>query len=92
VVTLESVRQIVQKKHRIVISRKLREALGIREGDEVELKLEKGHIIIRPIWLIDNPTESLSGLVKSEEPLSPEKIEEEIYRERVKKASNDTVH
>ncbi len=85
-VILESVRQIVQKKHRIVISKELREALGIREGDEVELKLEKGQIIIKPTWLVDNPTESLSGLIGSEKPLSPEKIEEEIYKGRVKKA------
>lgn len=83
---MKKVRQFVQKKHRIVISKEFREALGIREGDEVELKFEKGQLIIKPTWLVDNPTESLSGIVRSEEPLSPEKIEEEIYKERAKKA------
>lgn len=83
---MKTVRQIVQKKYRIAIPKEIREALGIREGDEVELKLEKGQVIMKPIWLVDNPTESLSGLIRSEEPLSPEKIEEEIYKERGKKA------
>jgi len=84
---LESVRQIVQKKHRIAISKEFREALGIREGDEVELRLENGRIVIKPTWLVDNPTESLSGLIRSGEPLSPEEIEKEIHEERAKKAS-----
>jgi len=84
---LESVRQIVQKKHRIAISKEFREALGIREGDEVELKLENGRLVIKPTWLVDNPTESLSGLIRSGKPLSPEEIEEEIRKERAKKAS-----
>lgn len=39
-----------------------REALGIREGDEVELRLEGGGILIRPVWLVENPMERLSGL------------------------------
>jgi len=84
---LESVRQIVQKKHRIAISKEFREALGIQEGDEIELKLENGRLVIKPIWLVDDPTESLSGLIRSEKSLSPEEIEEEIRKERAKKAS-----
>lgn len=83
---MKTVRQVVQKKYRIAIPKEIREALGIREGDEVELKLEKGRVIVKPAWLVDNPTESLSGLIRSEEPLSPERIEEEIYKERAKKA------
>lgn len=84
---MESVRQIVQKKHRIAISKEFREALGIQEGDEIELKLENGRLVIKPIWLVDDPTESLSGLIRSEKSLSPEEIEEEIRKERAKKAS-----
>jgi len=87
VIVLESVRQVVQKKHRIAISKEFREALGIREGDEVELRLENGRIVIKPIWLVENPTESLSGLIRSGEPISPEEIEKEIHRERTKKVS-----
>jgi len=87
VTVLESVRQIVQKKHRIAISKEFREALGIQEGDEIELKLENGRLVIKPIWLVDDPTESLSGLIRSEKSLSPEEIEEEIRKERAKKAS-----
>lgn len=84
---MEIARQVVQKKHRIAIPKEYRDALSIREGDEVELRLEAGRIIVKPTWTVDNPTERLSGLVKSERSLSPERLEEEIYRRRAEKAS-----
>jgi len=68
---MEAARQVVQKKHRVAIPKEYREALGIREGDEVELRMERGRIIIRHTWAVDNLTERLSGLVKSEKPLPP---------------------
>jgi AbrB family looped-hinge helix DNA binding protein len=89
---MEAARQVVQKKHRIAIPKEYREALGIREGDEVELRLEGGRIIIKPKWIVDNPTERLSGLVKSEKPLPPEKLEEEIYRQRARRHQDDSLH
>jgi len=65
-------KQVVQKKYRITIPREYRKSLGIGEGDEVELRLEHGQIIIVPSWFVPNPTECLSGLVEgvrvSEEP------------------------
>lgn len=66
------VKQVVQKKYRITIPREFRALLGIGEGDEVELRLEHGRIVIVPSWFVSNPTERLSGLVEgvrvSEEP------------------------
>jgi len=82
---MELVRQLVQKKSRVVIPKRYREALGIREGDEIELRLERGGILIRPVWLVENPTERLSGLVRSEEALPPEEIEREIYAKRAER-------
>ncbi|MFQ5758119.1 MAG: AbrB/MazE/SpoVT family DNA-binding domain-containing protein [Candidatus Bathyarchaeia archaeon] len=66
------VKQLVQKKYRITIPKKYRAVLRIREGDEVEVKLERGRIVVVPSWFVPNPTERLSGLVEgikvSEEP------------------------
>lgn len=68
------IKQVVQKKYRITIPREYRKSLGIGEGDEVELRLERGQIVIVPSWFVPNPTERLSGLVEgvrvSEEPKS----------------------
>jgi len=89
---MEAVRQVVQKKHRIAIPKEYREALSIREGDEVELRLEGGRIIIKPTWIVDNPTERLSGLIESRKPLPPEKLEEEIYRQRARGRQDDPLH
>lgn len=58
------VKQIVQRKYRITIPREYRTSLGIGEGDEVELRLERGQIVIVPSWFVPNPTEHLSGLLK----------------------------
>jgi len=66
------VKQVVQKKYRITIPREYRASLGIGEGDEVEVRLEHGRIVVVPSWFVPNPTERLSGLVEgvrvSEEP------------------------
>jgi len=66
------VKQVVQKKYRITIPKEYRALLGIGEGDEVEVRLQQGQIVIVPSWFVPNPTERLSGLVEgvrvSEEP------------------------
>lgn len=82
---MQPIRQVVQKKSRVAIPKRYREALGIREGDEVELRLERGGILIRPVWLVENPTERLSGLVRSREALPPEELEREIYGKRAER-------
>lgn len=83
---MEGTRQVVQKKHRVAIPKEYREALGIQEGDEIEIRLEKGRIVIKPTWTVDNPTRRLSGMIKSEKPLQPEALEEEVYKQRGKRA------
>lgn len=82
-------RQIIQKKSRVVIPRQYREALGIREGEEVVIKLEGKRIIIMPAWIVDDPTERLSGLLEAKETITPERLEEEIYRQRARKSHHE---
>lgn len=82
-------RQIVQKKGRVVIPRQYREALGVREGEEVVISLEGKRIIIMPAWIVDDPTERLSGLLEAKETITSEMLEEEIYRQRAGKSHDE---
>jgi len=78
------IRQVVQKKHRITIPKEYRASLGIGEGDEIDVRLERGQIVIVPSWFVPNPTERLSGLVEGV------KVSEEPKRE-IRKATADRV-
>jgi len=41
-------RVIVERRGRITIPSEIRKALGIREGMELEVKIEKGAILLKP--------------------------------------------
>jgi len=66
----------VTRKGQVTISKSIREALGIREGDLVEVSLEEGRVVL-----------SKPGVPEPGEPVGPEEYErivEELERVRAR--------
>ena len=75
----------VLQKGKITIPADIREKMGIREGDCVELQILNNKLVILPPNTVPNPTETLIGLTKGT------KIREPIQNE-IKKAAADRVN
>ncbi len=71
----------VSKRYQVVIPREVRKKLGIKEGDRVVFEVEGDEIKIRKI----RDFMSLAGTLKGE-PISLERIREEVEKEIVKDA------
>jgi AbrB family looped-hinge helix DNA binding protein len=70
-------------KGQIIIPKELRDALGIRPGKRLSLKLVNDHIEVRP--LPDDPIEHLTGIFKD----VPQSMAEDLLRERAQDDRND---
>lgn len=81
------IKQVVQKKHRITIPMEYRKSLGIKEGDEVEIMLERGQIIVVPSWFVANPTERLSGILKGVK--APKELRKELAKVVIKQVEKE---
>ena len=57
----------VMAKWQTVIPKEVREAASIRVGDMIKWRYELGKIIVIPPTKIPNPSESLYGLIPSDE-------------------------
>jgi len=55
----------VTRKFQITIPKRVREALGIRVGDRLEVNIERGRIVVRPLKpRVKDPVEALLSLVR----------------------------
>jgi AbrB family looped-hinge helix DNA binding protein len=70
-------------KGQIIIPKELRDALGIRPGKRLSLKLVNDHMEVRP--LPDDPIEHLTGIFKD----VPQSMAEDLLRERAQDDRND---
>jgi AbrB family looped-hinge helix DNA binding protein len=70
-------------KGQIIIPKKLRDALGIRPGKRLSLKLVNDHMEVRP--LPDDPIEHLTGIFKD----VPQSMAEDLLRERAQDDRDD---
>lgn len=70
-------------KGQIIIPKELRDALGIRPGKRLSLKLVHDHMEVRP--LPDDPIEHLTGIFKD----VPQSMAEDLLRERAQDDRND---
>jgi AbrB family looped-hinge helix DNA binding protein len=76
----------IQKLHRVAIPPEIWRALGLREGDKVEVTLVGGKIVIFPVTQ-KSPTEALWNLSKNPTPTDqPDSVIAEAITDRVEKA------
>ena len=73
------IRVVVEKRGRIVIPSRIRRILGIREGAELEVTIEGGKIVLKPVVKVS--ARDLYG-VAGEEAVDLEEIEEALGTER----------
>ncbi len=73
------IRVVVEKRGRIVIPSRIRRILGIREGAELEVTIEGGKIVLKPVVKIS--ARDLYG-VAGEEAVDIEEIEGALGTER----------
>jgi len=52
----------VLKKGKITIPADVRRKLGIKEGDTIALEMVGGRLVLHPLNVVLNPTQTLSGL------------------------------
>jgi len=65
----------VLRKGKITIPAKIREKLGINEGDYLKLEIEGNKLVLLSLRTVPNPTELLSGLAEGvcvKEPIKQE--------------------
>jgi len=74
----------VMVKWQTVIPKKVREAANLRVGDMIKWRYELGRIIVIPPSKIQNPSESLYGLIPSDE--DAVKAVKKIRDERLEKS------
>jgi len=60
-----TLRVVVEKRGRITIPSSIRRALGIKEGTELEVSLEGGRIVLKPVFKVS--ARDLYGLAGEEE-------------------------
>jgi AbrB family looped-hinge helix DNA binding protein len=70
-------------KGQIIIPKELRDALGIRPGKRLSLKLVNDHMEVRP--LPDDPIEHLTGIFKD----VPQSMAEDLLKERAQDDRDD---
>jgi AbrB family looped-hinge helix DNA binding protein len=70
-------------KGQIIIPKELRDALGIRPGKRLSLKLVNDHMEVRP--LADDPIEYLTGIFKD----VPQSMAKDLLRERAEDDHSD---
>ena len=73
-------------KGQIIIPKEIREALGIKPGKRISLKLVGDHMEVRP--LPDDPIEHLTGIFED----VPRSMAEELLKERAKDDNTDEKH
>ncbi|MFQ5976168.1 MAG: AbrB/MazE/SpoVT family DNA-binding domain-containing protein [Candidatus Hydrothermarchaeales archaeon] len=56
----------VYDKHTVVIPKKIREALGIKPGDIIEMKQEAHRIVLLPIKKSEKAVEETHGIIRWE--------------------------
>lgn len=56
----------VYEKHTVVIPKKIREALGIRAGDTIEVRREGNKVVLFPVKKSEKSVEKTHGIVKWE--------------------------
>lgn len=76
----------VLRNGQITVPKDLRESLGIKEGDILELEMEKNKVVIKPKMLVDKISElSTKGEEKLKEAL-------ELYKKGKAKELHDIPH
>lgn len=60
---------VIDKKGRIVISKRLREGLGLRKGAKVRLALEEGRIVIMRPLTPEEFIHEMEGCIKEGSPI-----------------------
>ena len=73
----------IYAKGQIIIPKELRDALGIRPGKRLSLKLVNDHMEVRP--LPDDPIEHLTGIFKD----VPQSMAVDLLRERAQDDRDD---
>ena len=73
----------IYAKGQIIIPKEFRDALGIRPGKRLSLKLVNDHMEVRP--LPDDPIEHLTGIFKD----VPQSMAEDLLRERAQDDRDD---
>jgi len=60
---------VIDKKGRVVISKRLREGLGLREGTRVRLALQEGRIVIMRPLAPEEFIHEMEGCIKEGSPI-----------------------
>jgi AbrB family looped-hinge helix DNA binding protein len=68
----------VLQKGKVTIPVKIREMLGIKEGDTITLEIRGGYVVILPPRTVLNPTKLIDGLAEGVSLKEP--IEEELKK------------
>ena len=68
----------VLQKGKVTIPAKIRDALGVEEGDYLTMEFQKGKVILFPPGSVPNPTDAISGLVSGLSIKEP--VDEEIRK------------
>ena len=63
----------IEERGRVLIPKSIRERTGVRPGEEVEIMIEEGKIVIVPLIDVENFSRELKGCVKESE-IKPEEI------------------
>ncbi len=72
----------VTRKFQMTIPRRVREALGIRVGDRLEVDVEGDRIVVRPLRpRVEDPVEALLSLVREPVDVDAVRLVEESWGE-----------
>lgn len=63
----------IEQMGRILIPKNIREKTGMRPGEEVEIRIEKGEIVIKPLLNVETFSRELKGCVK-ESKIKPKEV------------------
>lgn len=63
----------IEERGRVLIPKSIRERTGVRPGEEVEIRIEEGKIVIMPFIDVENFSRELKGCVEKSE-IKPEEI------------------
>ncbi len=72
----------VTRKFQMTIPKRVREALGIRVGDRLEVDVEGDRIVVRPLRpRVEDPVEALMSLVRESVDVDAVRLVEESWGE-----------
>ncbi len=72
----------VTRKFQVTIPKRVREALGIRVGDRLEVDVEGDRIVVRPLRpRVEDPVEALLSLVREPVDVDAVRLVEESWGE-----------